>query len=154
MRGTPPTPAAAPLRARERARGRRLAISSHPFGMTFQTVFTNPLPTLALLSLGASETLVGLQMAVVYASLLLQLPTLRMIARVPKRRILVAAHVTAVVGALPLLAFRELSAWGNGAALAISLAAFSAAAAGIGSCAVRIRSPRRKARPESRLLRR
>ena len=51
----------APLDDEQRARGRRLAITSHPAGMTFRMVFTQHLPTLALVSLGAGEFWVGLQ---------------------------------------------------------------------------------------------
>ncbi|MCH7707639.1 MAG: hypothetical protein IH884_04070, partial [Myxococcales bacterium] len=97
--------AEAPLDDFARARGRRLAISSHPFGMTFQTVFTQPLPTLALLALGASETQVGLQIAALNGFLLLQLPTLRLVARYSKRSILVGGHLFALLAAAPLLGF-------------------------------------------------
>jgi MFS family permease len=122
-----------PLDPRQRARGRRLAIASHPFGMTFHTAFTSPLPTLALLSRGASETLVGLQSAVVFASLLLQLPILGAVARVSKRRILVTAHVAAMIGAAPLLCFREFATRGGAGAQALALLCFAATAAGIGA---------------------
>ena len=39
---------------------------------------------------------------------LLQLPTLRRVARIPKRTILIRGHLLAVLGMLPLLAFTEL----------------------------------------------
>ena len=42
-----------------RARGRRLAIASHPLAMTHRYVYTDQLPTLALVALGASEAMVG-----------------------------------------------------------------------------------------------
>ena len=116
-----------PLERAERRRGRRLAITSHPFGMTFQTVFTQPLPTLALLALGASATQVGIQSACVFGFLLLQLPTLRVVAHWPKRRILVGAHVLALAAALPLLGFRSLA--GSDAGLTIALVAFACLAA-------------------------
>nr|MDJ0848320.1 MFS transporter [Myxococcota bacterium] len=105
--------------------------ASHPFGMTFQMVFTEPLPTLALLALGASETLVGVQMALARVFLLLQLPALRLVARLSKRSILIGAHAFALAGAVPLLAFRPLSESGGDGSRAVALAAFGAVAIGI-----------------------
>ncbi len=128
--GQPPS-VPEPLDEPQRARGRRLAIASHPFGMTFQMVFTEPLPTLALLALGASETLVGLQMALARVFLVLQLPALRLVARLPKRSILVSAHVFAMAGALPLLAFRSLAESADDGARAVAVAAFALVAIGI-----------------------
>ena len=52
-------PAPPPLEPEERARGRRLAITGHPACMTHRMVYTGQLPTLALVSLGASETPTG-----------------------------------------------------------------------------------------------
>ena len=52
MSGPSPEAASAPLDAATRARGRRLAIASHPAGMTFRTIFTEWVPTLALVGLG------------------------------------------------------------------------------------------------------
>ena len=72
-------PVAPPLSESERARGRRLAIASNVPGMTFWTAFTEQLPTLALISLGASETLVGLQSGILFALQALQLPALRLV---------------------------------------------------------------------------
>jgi MFS family permease len=95
--------------------------------MTFQHVFTQPLPTLALLALGASESVIGIQSACVFGTLVLQLPTLRAIARWPKRRILVLAHVLAIAAALPLLGFRQLAELDAG--LPVALASFAALAA-------------------------
>ena len=109
----PPTsttapPPAPPLAEAERRRGRRLAISSHPLGMTFFMVFTQHLPTLALVSLGASETIVGIQSAL-HATELLQLPTLRAVAWASKRSILVFGQTVALVVAVPLLFFDALA---------------------------------------------
>jgi hypothetical protein len=95
--------------------------------MTFQHVFTQPLPTLALLALGASESVIGIQSACVFGTLVLQLPTLRAIAHWPKRRILVLAHVLAIAAALPLLGFRQLAELDAG--LPVALASFAALAA-------------------------
>jgi hypothetical protein len=125
--------AADPLNAEQRERGRLLAIASHPFGMTFRTVFTTPLPTLALLALDASESMVGLQSAIVSISLLLQFPVLRLVSRVSKRNILVYAHGFAVLGAVPLIAFRHYATLDSGVGAAIALVCFAAAAAGIGA---------------------
>jgi hypothetical protein len=61
-----PAPAV-PLDERERARGRVLAIASHPAGNAFRYVFTQQLPTLALVALGASELQVGLQGSFIFA---------------------------------------------------------------------------------------
>ncbi len=120
----PSQSAADPLSEQEQLRGRRLAISSHPMGMTFSMVFTQHLPTLALVSLGASETVVGLQSAFMFADLL-KLPTLRAVAWVSKRNILVLGQLAALVVAVPLLLFAwlaRLASQGTGGAVYIALA--------------------------------
>ena len=122
---------AEPLRSTLRARGRRLSFASHPLGMTFHVVFTQHLPTLALVSLGASEALVGLQNAFIPASQILQLPTLRAIGRIPKRTILVAGQAMAVLVALPLAAFGHLTALGNATAIVITLCCLALVSVGI-----------------------
>ncbi|MFQ5666326.1 MAG: hypothetical protein ACE5I7_07820 [Candidatus Binatia bacterium] len=114
-----------------RARGRRLAILSHPAGMTHRLAFTDQLPTLALVALGASETLVGLQRAFEPVGQLLQLPTLRAVGRFRKRSILVAGQVVAVVAGMPLIAFALLAAAAPPWPMAIALASLTAAAAGV-----------------------
>jgi MFS family permease len=126
-----PDPIAPPLPDPERARGRRLAIASHLLGNTFRLVFTQHLPTLALVSLGASELLVGLQSAFVYAFIALQLPTLRAVAHVSKRSILVSSHVLAVLAALPLVFFSALESLPGEAAVPVALASFALVAAGV-----------------------
>jgi predicted MFS family arabinose efflux permease len=98
--------------------------------MVFRTVFTSPLPTLALLALGAGEAIVGLQAAIVSLALLIQLPVLRRVARTDKRTILVRAHALAVMGCLPLLAFRSLAAWDTQGAIAVAMLCFAVAAVG------------------------
>jgi MFS family permease len=118
-----------PLSSAERARGRRLAISSHPAGMTFYMVFTQQLPTLALVHLGASEAAIGLQTAFIFGFQLLQLPVLRAVARVAKRRILVIGQVMAVLGALPLVFFEQLA--GGQHPVAVALASFALVAVGL-----------------------
>jgi predicted MFS family arabinose efflux permease len=62
---------------------------------------------------------------------MVQLPTLRVVARVSKRSILVGAHALAVLAALPLLGFRELAAAGGAGSLAVALTSFAVVAAGI-----------------------
>jgi hypothetical protein len=127
----PAPPSAAPLDAGERRRGRRLAIASHPAGMTYRVVFGAELPTLALVALGASEAVVGLQRALLYLAVALQLPALRLVSSVPKRSILVGGQVFALVGSAPLLAFAALEGLGPPASVGIALAALIAAAAGL-----------------------
>ena len=99
--------------------------------MTFHVVFTQHLPTLALVSLGASEALVGLQNGFIPAAQALQLPTLRAIARIPKRRILVAGQAFAIAAALPLVAFGRLAELGADAAIAITLGSFALVSVGL-----------------------
>jgi hypothetical protein len=124
-------PPAPPLDAATRARGRRLAVLSHPAGMTFRTVFTEWLPTLALVGLGASPALVGLQGAFDPLGHFLQLGVLRWVGRFSKRRILLAGQTFAVVAALPLLAYGVLQREAAPLALGIVLASFAATAVGI-----------------------
>jgi predicted MFS family arabinose efflux permease len=101
-------PIAPPLLEEDQRRGRRLAITSHPAGNTFRMLFTQHLPTLALVSLGASELQVGVQSAFVFAFIGFQLPTLRAVAHVSKRTILVSSHLFAVAAALPLVFWGRL----------------------------------------------
>ncbi len=127
-------PSPEPLSDAERARGRRLAIASHPAGNAFGLALSEFLPTLALLALGAGEAVVGGQSAIRTGANLLQLPTLRRVARIPKRQILLRGHLLAVVGMLPLLAFgplREAAAAGDPRPAWIALGALAIASAGI-----------------------
>jgi predicted MFS family arabinose efflux permease len=119
-----------PLSPGERARGRRLAITSHPAGMTFRMVFTQYLPTLALVALGASEFQVGLQNAFVFGFIALQLPVLRAVAHISKRTILVAGHTFAVLAAIPLLFYAELRDAERALALGVAMTSFGLVAAG------------------------
>ena len=121
---------ATPLSPSERARGRRFAIASHPAGNTFAQVFTNHLPTLALVALGAGEALIGFHQAALLGCKVLQLPTLRAVARFRKRHILVAGQVFALVFALPLLFFGTLARVDTWAPL-IVLTSLVAIAAGL-----------------------
>lgn len=118
------------LPASERARGRWLAWTSHPAGMTHRYAYTTDLPTLALVSLGASELVVGFQRAFEHVGQLLQLPTLRAVGRLRKRSILVTGQVLAVVGGLPLVAFGSLAGLGD-AAVPLTLACLALASVGI-----------------------
>ena len=118
----------------DRARGRRLAMLSHPAGNAFAMALSEHLPTLALLALDASESVVGAQSAIRTGANLLQLPTLRRVARIPKRTILTRGHLLALGGMLPLLAFtplREAAEAGDPRPAWIALAALAVASAGI-----------------------
>ena len=118
----------------DRARGRRLAMLSHPAGNAFAMALSEHLPTLALLALGAGESVVGGQSAIRTGANLLQLPTLRRVARIPKRKILTRGHLLAVGGMLPLLAFtrlREAAEAGAPWPAWIALASLATASAGI-----------------------
>ncbi len=128
-----PTPdLAPPLDEATRARGRRLAITSHPAGMTFWVANTEHLPTLLLVALGASEFQIGLQGAFLPGLQLLQLPTMRLIARIRKRTILMLGQIGALLGGLPLLFLDTLTATQEEATVrVVVLAAFAAIAAGL-----------------------
>jgi hypothetical protein len=125
------TPAAGELAPALRARGRRLAITSHLAGMTHRLVYTDQLPTLALVALGASDSIVGLQRALEPVGQLLQLPTLRAVGRFRKRSILVVGQIISVIGGAPLIAFGFLASGAPPWPLAITLASLVVAAAGI-----------------------
>jgi len=112
-------------------RGRRLAIASHPLGMTHRLVYTDQLPTLVLVALGASDTVIGLQRAFEPLGQMLQLPTLRAVGRFRKRQILIAGQIIAVVGGLPLLAFGWLAAAPAPWPIVLTLLSFAVTAAGI-----------------------
>jgi MFS family permease len=121
----------AELTPEERSRGRRLAIISHPAAMTHRLVYTEQLPTLALVGLGASEWVVGLQRGFEPLGQLLQLPTLRLIGRVSRKRILIAGQAVAVAGGLPLTAYGLLAGGQLPWPQAIAMASLAAAAVGI-----------------------
>ena len=92
-------------------------------------VFTQQLPTLSLVQLGASETAVGLQNSFMYLFQLLQLPTLRAVGRFPKRWILIAGQLLAITAALPLVFYSDLASSSN--AVAIALLSFALVAVGL-----------------------
>lgn len=115
----------------DRQRGRRLAVLSHPAGMTHRTIYTEQLPTLALVGLGASEALVGLQRAFEPASQLLQLVALRAVGRVRKRTILITGQALAVTAGLPLAAYPLLAAAGPTLGPALALASLALCAVGV-----------------------
>jgi predicted MFS family arabinose efflux permease len=127
----PAAPTSSGLDATQRSRGRRLAVTSHPAGMTHRNVYTDQLPTLALIGLGASEVWIGLQRAFEPLSQLLQLPTLRLVGRFRKRSILVTGQAIAVIGGLPLVAYGALAAAGSDAALGVALTSLWIAAVGL-----------------------
>ena len=122
---------APPLSAEDCARGRRLAITSHPLGNTFRLIFTQHLPTLALVSLGASEFQVGLQSSFVFVFIALQLPTLRAVGRFSKRSLLVASHTFAVMTALPLVFWAELEALPGSRPVDLAMLSFGLVAVGV-----------------------
>ena len=130
----PPAAAAAPaaLSPADQARGRRLALVSQPLHMTLRRLFTEDLPTLALVSLGAGDAAVGLQRAFEPLSALLQLPSLRALAHAGKRTLLLTGQCLALAGALPLLFFPALAALPPGAGTAVALASLGLTAAGLG----------------------
>jgi Na+/melibiose symporter-like transporter len=97
--------------------------------MIHRYAYTADLPTLALVSLGASELVVGFQRAFEHVGQLLQLPTLRAVGRVRKRSILVAGQALAVVGGLPLVVFGSLA--GLEAAVPITLVCLALASVGM-----------------------
>jgi predicted MFS family arabinose efflux permease len=99
--------------------------------MTHKNAFTDQLPTLALIGLGASELWIGLQRAFEPMSQLIQLPTLRAVGRMRKRSILVGGQLIAVLGGLPLIGYAALQGWGGDAALAIALVSLWVCAIGI-----------------------
>ena len=114
-----------------RRRGRRLALLSHPAGMMHANVYTDQLPTLALVGLGAGEAWVGAQRAFDPFSELLQLPTLRAVGRHRKRSILIAGQLVAVAGGLPLVGYAALQAAGGSRAVSIALASLAATTVGL-----------------------
>ena len=99
--------------------------------MTHRAIYTEQLPTLALVGLGASESIVGLQRAFVPIAQLLQLGTLRAVGRVRKRTILAAGQSFAVLAGLPLVAYAALLEVRTGAGLAIALASLGLTAVGL-----------------------
>ncbi|MGH0030267.1 MAG: hypothetical protein ACQGVC_10780 [Myxococcota bacterium] len=121
---------APPLSPPDQRRGRLLAISSHPAGNTFRMVFTQHLPTLALVSLGASELQVGIQSSFVFAFIAFQLPTLRAVAFVSKRTILVSSHLFALLAALPLVFWDQLAA-AQVSPVGLAMASFAFVALGV-----------------------
>lgn len=124
-------PSPQPLDPAHRRLGRRLAVLSHPAGMTHRNVFTDQLPTLALVGLGASEAWIGLQRAFEPVSQLIQLPTLSAVGRVRKRPILIGGQILAVLGGLPLVAYGTLQGWGGDVALAVALTSLWVTAVGL-----------------------
>lgn len=127
----PQATAVPPLDDATRARGRRLAVTSHSAGMTFWTAYTDHLPTLLLAFLGASEFQIGLQASFLPGLQLLQLPTLRKVARIRKRTILLAGQYAAVLGGLPLLFLSPLQNFEASTVRIIALLSFAVVAAGL-----------------------
>lgn len=129
--GEPRESDTATLTPAERLRGRRIAVLSHPAGMTHRAIYTEQLPTLALVGLGASESVVGLQRAFEPMAQLLQLGALRAVGRVRKRTVLVAGQSFAVLAGLPLVAYGALGEAGATAGPLIALASLAFTAVGL-----------------------
>ncbi len=127
----PITAPAPPLSDSDRTRGRWLAIASNVPGMTFWTAFTGQLATLALISLGASETLLGVQSGLHLGFQGLQLPALRFVGWLSKRSILVSGQLFAQVAALPLVFFGVVAALEPSTARAIVFASLVLTAIGL-----------------------
>ena len=128
--GAPPS--SPTLTPTEQARGRRIVLASQPLQMTFRRIFTEDVPTLALVYLGAGDAAVGLQRAFDPLSALLQLPSLRALAHVSKRALLLTGQWIALFSALPLLAFPALATLGGDTGTALALASFALVAVGFG----------------------
>ncbi|HTO08028.1 MAG TPA: MFS transporter [Myxococcota bacterium] len=99
--------------------------------MTFWTAFAEQLPTLALVSLGASETLIGVQSGMRLGLAGIQLPALRLISWFPKRQILIAGNLLALAASLPLVFFGALASLEHDTALTIVFAALAFTALGL-----------------------
>jgi MFS family permease len=99
--------------------------------MTFWIAFTGQLPTLALVSLGASETLIGMQSGLQLGLAATQLPALRLISWFPKRTLLIAGQLLAQVASLPLVFFGTIAAFGPDAAVAMVFACLAFTALGL-----------------------
>jgi Na+/melibiose symporter-like transporter len=125
---------APPLSDSERARGRRLAIVSNAASVPFSIAFTEQLPTLALLALGASEALVGLQSGLARALFVLQLPGLRLVSWFSKRSLLLVGHSLALVASAPLVGFAALQTLDPQLAVGLVLASLFFTALGISLC--------------------
>lgn len=123
---------APPLSEEERARGRRLAIASNVPALTFATAFTGQLPTLALVSLGATEALIGVQSGLLMGLAFIQLPALRLISWFPKRSLLISGQLLALAASLPLVFFGTISGLGGAVAIVFSSLLFTALGLGLG----------------------
>ncbi|HXZ85328.1 MAG TPA: MFS transporter [Myxococcota bacterium] len=99
--------------------------------MVFWTAFTGQLPTLALVSLGASEALIGAQSGLQMGLAAIQLPALRLISWFPKRSLLIAGQALAQLASLPLVFFGSISALGPDAAVAAAFACLALTALGL-----------------------
>jgi MFS family permease len=99
--------------------------------MTFWTAFTGQLPTLALVSLGASEALIGVQSGLLMGLAAIQLPALRLISWYPKRSLLIAGQSLALAASLPLVFFGGISALGPETAVAVVFACLVFTALGL-----------------------
>lgn len=105
----------------EQRRGRLCAIASHPFSMLYRMATVGTLATQALVTLGASATAVGAHAGLVSFATLIQLPSLRLLSRIEKRRLLLWTQVAGLVTGLPLVAFAWLAELDPGVAVPLAL---------------------------------
>ena len=98
--------------------------------MTHRFAYTDELPTLVLVELGASEALIGLQRAFNPLGQLLQFPTLRAVGLFRKRSILMTGQGLAILAGLPLVAFGALAAAGPDLAVPLVLGSLALTAIG------------------------
>jgi MFS family permease len=125
---------APPLPESERARGRRLAIVSNAASVPYTIAFTDQLPTLALLALGASEAMIGLQSGLARGLFVLQLPGLRLVSWYPKRSLLLTGHGLGLIASAPLAAFAALETLDPPLAIGLVFASLSLFALGNSVC--------------------
>ncbi|MBL4845663.1 MAG: MFS transporter [Planctomycetes bacterium] len=110
----------------EQRRGRRLAVISHPFSMTFRMAYMGDLATQALITLGATAGPVGVFTSLISFAALAQLPGLRLVDRIGKRGLILATQGIALVFSLPLLWFGWLQGLGGGLSWGAALACLTA----------------------------
>ncbi len=101
------------LSADDQRRGRRLALSTHAFSMTFRMAFMGDLATQALITLGASAGPVGLFASLGSFAALTQLGGLRLVERIGKKNLILATQGVALLFSLPLLWFAGLQGLGD-----------------------------------------
>lgn len=97
----------------DQRRGRRLALATHPFSMTYRMAFMGDLATQGLITLGASAGPVGLFTSLGSFAALTQLPGLRLVEKIGKKNLILATQGLALLFSLPLLWFAGLQSLGD-----------------------------------------